>query len=318
MENQQRPTLGLALSGSGNRTTFYVGFLEVLSEADIKVDYISACSGGSLVAAAYACGTLPELKKELLGLTKDSLGNYFTKGVSGGGLYSIDLLEEKIREFTKGQNFEEVRPLMGFVTTNIDTGEKVLLSMGDIARAARISCTLPGICEPVRWGGKTLVDGGILCMFPGYVLKQANMDISVGINMRGTEHIFTGGQMTAKKILNYLRKILFIDEIESLVGSLLIKFDDEDAIKNPNLFSVLGKSLDLAILANKNSSELEEECDFVIVPAIPRLKQSKFSPEKLQFFYESGRKCGQENLAKINELIKVKTLKQEKVKELSI
>lgn len=306
MENQHRPTLGLALSGSGNRTTFYVGFLEVLQEADIKIDYISACSGGSLVAAAYTCGTLPELKKEFFSLTKDNLRKYFTKGTNGGGLYSIDLVEEKIREFTKGQNFEDVRPLMGFVTTDIENGNKVLLSMGDIARAARISCTLPGVCEPVRWGGKTLVDGGILCMFPGYVLKQAEMDVCIGINMRGTEHIFTDRQMTAKKILNYLRKILLINEIENLVGNLFLKLDDEDVIKNPNLFSVLGKSLDLAILANKNSLGTEEECDLMIVPAIPRLKQSEFSPEKLQYFYTAGRECAEENLPKIKELIQTR------------
>ena len=47
MQKSEKPTLGLALSGSGDRTTFYIGFLEVLDEAGIKIDYISACSGGS-------------------------------------------------------------------------------------------------------------------------------------------------------------------------------------------------------------------------------------------------------------------------------
>ena len=63
MQKSSAPTLGLALSGSGNRTTFYIGFLEVLTESGIKVDDISACSGGCWVAAAFACGTLPEFKK---------------------------------------------------------------------------------------------------------------------------------------------------------------------------------------------------------------------------------------------------------------
>jgi NTE family protein len=263
MEKKSSPTIGLALSGGGNRSSFYIGFLEVLQEKGIRLDYITACSGGSLAAAAFACGTLPEFKQKVFGLGKETLKTYFSRSNSKGGIFSIDLLEEEIRNFTKGLTFEEVRPLMGFVAVDIENGEKVLLCMGDIARAARISCTIPGVFDPVKWGGKTLVDGGLLTMVPGDFLHQAKMDITVGINIRGTKHIFLGSQITAKKIYNFIKKVLFIEELESLFDGLF-KMEETNFERQQNFFQVVGKSMDLAIKANQKNTEDEEACDLVI------------------------------------------------------
>ncbi len=298
-----RPKIGLALSGSGNRSPFYIGFLEYLSEQNVTVDYITACSGGSLVAAAYACGTLPEFKKLILSLTPESIKVYMTRS-TGGGFYNIDLLEEAIRTFTKGMNFEEVRPLMGFVAVDIENGEKVLLCMGDIARAARISCTLPGVFEPVQWGGKTLIDGGLLTMVPGDFLKQAGMDVTIGVNMRGTKHIFTENQISAKKFFNLLKKIFLIDNLENILHNIFT--EEPEGLKKPRMFEVIGKSLDLAIEANKKQSNAEESCDLMIYPEIPKFKKNEFSPETNLYFYERGREVAGEYIERIKQLINKK------------
>lgn len=298
-----RPKIGLALSGSGNRSPFYIGFLEYLSEQNVTVDYITACSGGSLVAAAYACGTLPEFKKLILSLTPESIKVYMARS-TGGGFYNIDLLEEAIRTFTKGMNFEEVRPLMGFVAVDIENGEKVLLCMGDIARAARISCTLPGVFEPVQWGGKTLIDGGLLTMVPGDFLKQAGMDVTIGVNMRGTKHIFTENQISAKKFFNLLKKIFLIDNLENILHNIFT--EEPEGLKKPRMFEVIGKSLDLAIEANKKQSNAEESCDLMIYPEIPKFKKNEFSPETNLYFYERGREVAGEYIERIKQLINKK------------
>ncbi len=301
----KRPKLGLALSGGGNRSSFYIGFLEIFQETRFPIDYITACSGGSLVAAAYACGTLKEFKERVFTLDRQSLRTYFTRNPDRGGLFSMDLLEEEIRSFTKGLRFEDVRPLMGFVAVDIESGDKVLLSMGDIARAARISCTLPGIFSPVKWGGKTLVDGGLLSMVPGDFLRQAGMDLTVGIDLRGTKHIFTENQINLKKIYNFFRKILLINEIESLFGDVF-RLEDERDSAQPGFFQVVGKSLDLAILANKKTEQGNENCDINIVPAVPMLKQSAFNRSSVKFYYDMGRQIAKEYLPQIEEALKVK------------
>jgi predicted acylesterase/phospholipase RssA len=305
-----KPRLGLALSGSGNRSTFYIGFLEVLQEDNIEPDFISATSGGSLVAAAYACGNLQELKKLALSLNKEKMRSFFVRA-KNGGYYSLDLLEEEIKKFTNGRTFEEVRPHMAFIAVDIDTGVQVNLCMGDIARAARISCTLPGVFEPVSWGGRPLVDGGLLTIMPSDVLKEAGMDIIVGVNMRGTKHIFSDRLINAKKVLNYFKKILFVDELEGMVNNLLKREEDSNALKEPGLFSVLGRSLDLAIEANKKENK-EAECDLFIRPNMSIVDRDDMSLETFHSFYLLGRETAKEYVPKINELIAAKTKVLEK------
>ena len=303
MNSYSKPTWGLALSGSGNRSSFYIGFLESLEEQGLKPDYISASSGGSLIAAAYSCGTLPEFKERVLSLTKDILQTYLVKS-TGGGLFSMELLEEEIRKFTKNQKFEDVRPLMGFVAVDIENGEKVLMSMGDIAHAACVSCALPGVFDPAKWGGKTLIDGGLLTTVPVEFVKQAGMDITIGVNMRGTKHIFTSGQMTARKIYNFVKKVLFIEELGDLLEGWL-EDEEVDPTAKPKIFSVIGKSLDIAIAANKIKAE-EEFCDLMITPTIPTYKRNKFTPDSLRFYYEAGRQAAIENVSAIRKLMEEK------------
>lgn len=304
----EKLTIGLALSGSGNRSSYYIGFLEVLDEQNLKPDYIAACSGSSLVAAAYACGTLNNFKEKIFTFDKNSLKNYLVRKTGNGGLFNIDLLEEEMKNFTRGLKFEDVRPLMGFVAVDIENGEKVLLCMGDIAKAARISCTLPGAFEPVKWGGKTLVDGGLLTMVPGDFVKKANMDITIGVNMRGTKHIFTEPQITAKRVFNFFTKMFFLKELESLIGSFF-KLEDVDIEKNPNFFQVVGRSLDIAIKANKSPEDSGEKCDITITPPVPRLKQKDFCPDTIKYYYEMGRQGAFESIPKIRELIKQRSKK---------
>ena len=40
MSELKRPTIGLALSGASSRATYYIGFLEVMAENNIPIDYI--------------------------------------------------------------------------------------------------------------------------------------------------------------------------------------------------------------------------------------------------------------------------------------
>jgi len=302
------PSLGLALSGSGNRTTFYIGFFEALAEAEIKVDYISAMSGGSLVAAAYACGTLEEFKKEVLSLNKNRLKDYMSRENSRGGLFSLDKLAARMQEYTKGMSFEDITPRMSFVTVDIETGEKIDLCMGDIAQAATVSCTLPGIFSPRKWGNRTLVDGGLLSLIPIAELKLFPVDVSIPVNMRGTKHIFSNRQLNAKKIINFFKKFLFIDEVETFFSTMVSSNDDdiESYSKTPGLFTVLGKSLDLALEASAHEQEIPS-CDLLITPNIDDMKGMNFNEESLHYFYNEGRRVAEESIPQIRMLIKQKT-----------
>ncbi len=318
MSENRIPKIGLALSGASSRSGFYIGFLEVLSENNIPIDYIAACSGATIIAGSYACGTLPELKEFLFRLNRDVVFSLLNRNGTKGGIYNLDKVEEQIQKFTKNKNFEEVRPLMGFVAVDIDKGEQVVLSMGDIAHAARVSCTVPGVFEPVQWGSRTLVDGGLLSIVPCDVVKQAGMDIVIGINIRAVEHIFLPYQVRIHRIIKLLKKMFFVSYAERLWNTMAKTFEqmdifdffadvninDSDLSSRQGLFSVLGKSLDLAIMAQnrKEKYDVLKECDLLIRHEMQRGRKS-YNVGQMQQHYEEGRKIALEKIPEIKQLI---------------
>lgn len=308
-----RPTIGFALSGSGSRLVFYIGFLEELSAQHIPIDYIAAMSGASVVAAAFSCGRLKELKELVFSLDRDQVMAMLTKGK--GGLYSLDTLEEFGRtHITGNRRFEDVRPNLGFVASDIETGEQIVLSMGDLARAVRISCTLPFFFEAVKWGGRTLVDGGLLNRIPVDVVKQAGMDIVVGVNMRGTPHLFTNGQLVIKRTYNFFKKALMVEYLERVWD--VLNGDSEDSYANlsaesPPMLSVLGRSMDLALEAGKKDG-VSLEFDLMITPDVKKFGVKNIETKR-QELYQLGRRVALEYAPKIQELIQHKQTKVLKV-----
>lgn len=328
MNTVPQKKLGLAFSGASSRSIFYIGFLEVLKENNISVSYISACSSASIVAASYACGTLPELKKMAMGLNKEVIFGLLEKRSSKTGLYGLDKVEEYISTFTKGLNFEQVTPQMGFVAVDIEKGEQVVLSMGSLAHAARISCTMPGLFEPVKWGSKILIDGGLLSIIPGDVAKRSGVvDVVVGIDMRGNRHLFTPGQIVIRRFFNRLKKIFVWKPATKMFQKMFNIFEDTDFVdyfsdagayaqteEYPGLFTILGRSLDLAILAQKKHDPKTAtfDCDLVIKPDIPKAnKFQKFFFTHLtnfnnsQVLYDLGRSSALKNLPKIRTMLHI-------------
>jgi predicted acylesterase/phospholipase RssA len=320
---KNRPTIGLALRGASSRSVFYIGFLEVLHEQGIPIDYIAAMSGGAIVAASYACGTLNQLREMALGLNKELISSLIEKSASKSGVYHLDRVEEFLRVYTRNQKFEEVQPLMGFIAVDINKGEEVVLSMGDIAHAARASCTLPWIFEPVAWGNRLLVDGGIMNIIPGDVVQQAGIDIVIGVDLRNTDYIFGRPQVWAKRVLNTLKRLLLLNQAEKFWQQLAQYLDKTELFNRyadlrsftgpdyPGKYGVLGRSMDLALAAEqKHPKDSTYGCNLLIRPAIRHLStwQRFFHLDILDFshtkeLYELGRKTAEEYAPKIWQLM---------------
>ena len=60
--------LGICLAGGGVKGAAHIGAIKALEENNIKFQYISGTSSGSIVAALYACG-----------YTTDEIYNIFKK-----------------------------------------------------------------------------------------------------------------------------------------------------------------------------------------------------------------------------------------------
>ncbi len=320
--NKNTPTVGFAFSGASSRSIFYIGFLEVLSENNFPIDFISAMSGGAVVAASYACGSLTSLKKMALSMDKELVFNLIERSGGRGGLYHLQKVEATLRVFSQNSKFEDVTPRLAFVATDIKNGREVLLQMGDIAKAVCASCTLPGVFQPMEWGNMQLVDGGIINIVPGNVVREANIDLVIGIDMRATRHVFSQWQITLKKMVDAIKFVLWPKPVNKLWNKLASLLDYDTTMQFnqplPNIYTVLDKSIDLAINAQKSQTDPTFGCDLVISPDIshmPFWKKYLFLHftdfSNTNEYYKSGRTTAEHYLPQLWQMLADKEVELE-------
>jgi NTE family protein len=207
----ERPKVGLVLSGGGAKGVAHVGILKAMEEAGLTPDFITGTSMGSIVGGLYSIGySADDLKvivetanwDELL-TNKISLDKVTFEEKFYYGRYLLDFyVEDKKIQLPKGiiegQALMELfsnltRPVHGVsdfndfpipfacVGSNIVTGEPVVLNKGSLAMSMRASMAIPSIFTPVRIDGNLLVDGGLLRNMPVEEVLEMGADIVIGV-----------------------------------------------------------------------------------------------------------------------------------------
>ncbi|KKW21992.1 MAG: Esterase [Parcubacteria group bacterium GW2011_GWA2_51_12] len=312
------PKVGIALSGASGRAIAHIGVLEVLHENGIPIDYITACSSGTIVASSYAAGTLPELKKAFLTMDRGAIWKLAIFNNEGGGVFSFEKFEDFIRQFTLGKSFEEVKPLMSFVACDLETGEPVSMSLGDLAKACCVSCTLPGFFPPAMWGNRSLVDGGFYALVPVKQARELGAGIVIGVDIAATKYVLKKRYVRAWRVFrlfardNWISHFIFYvyqkltsvykNSVKEVFYSQADLLAEEALEKNPNLFSVLGKSLDIASRMHANPLDHIPACDIMLSPRVKHF--GKMDTENAGLIYEEGRRVALEALPEIRKLIK--------------
>ncbi len=87
---QNRPRLGLVLSGGGARGIAHIGVLKVMEEAGLRPDMITGVSMGSIIGGMYS-----------LGYSADSLEKIF-KSINWKLIFSNEIPENKVIFLEKG------------------------------------------------------------------------------------------------------------------------------------------------------------------------------------------------------------------------
>jgi NTE family protein len=185
-----RPGIGLALGGGFARGFAHLGVLQVLEQHHIPISCIAGTSVGSILGAAYASGA--PLARIMATCRTLRLRDIARWRVSRLGFASNHRLGDLAEHVFEARQFEELNIPMAVVATDLNSGEPVVITHGNLIDAIRASCAFPGLFEPVEVGTRCLVDGGLVAPVPtraardlgaGYVLA-----VSVGIQdgYRGT------------------------------------------------------------------------------------------------------------------------------------
>ncbi len=216
----KRPQVAVVLAGGGAKGFSEIGVLKVLEEEGIPVDIVVGTSIGSIVGGLYATGyTADEIAnlcrqqnwldvlsdrvpRRYLSENKQTIRQRYQLSIpisnKGNGLFSLP------KSVMRGQNVinlfcgltgdvpdsidftKDLKRKFACVATDFSTGEKVVLSSGDLPTAMYSSMAIPAAFEPSYRNGRLLVDGGIVDNFPIDEAIKLGADIIIGIDIRTT------------------------------------------------------------------------------------------------------------------------------------
>jgi len=173
-------TLGLALSGGAVLGSVHIGVLKALDEAGVQVTHLAGTSMGALISSLYAFGLSGA---EIEAIAEDlRWPNLTSLAPSKLGFLSQNKLQAALRKHLGNVRLEDALRPLALVALDISTGEKVVMTEGDLATAATASASFPGIFIPVERGGRLLLDGGLLENLPLSPLREWGVDRIVAVD----------------------------------------------------------------------------------------------------------------------------------------
>jgi NTE family protein len=179
------PRVAVVLGGGAARGFAHVGVLRALEDARVPIELLVGTSVGSLVAAIYADGRSgPELEAMTKDLRREDFFDFsIAPALFGNGLAKGERLLGFVRERVRARRIEELRIPYAAIATDLDTGEVVVLDRGEVAVAVRASASIPGVFEPVRDGGRVLVDGGVVANLPVRAARSLGADVVIAVDV---------------------------------------------------------------------------------------------------------------------------------------
>jgi len=173
--------VGLALGGGATLGGAHVGVLRALEETEISIDYIAGTSIGAMVGALYAFGMpVDEIEQIALNLDWPDISGL---ALSKRGLLNNDEMGKLLDKHLGDVYFEDADIPFASVTTDISTGEKVILDEGDVSEAVKASTCIPVLFEPIEYNGRLLVDGGLKESVPLSAIQQMGAEYTLGVDL---------------------------------------------------------------------------------------------------------------------------------------
>lgn len=181
--NHAAVRIGVALGGGSARGYAHIGALASLERHGFAPDLLVGTSFGAVVGALYGTGRgIDELCSQARQMRRrDVFPHVADFGLHRAALFRGRKLESYFDRLLEGRHFSDLNRELVVVTTDIDTGEEVLLTAGPLAPALRASASLPGIFAPAEIDGRRLIDGGIGSPVPLDTLLGFDVDVAIGI-----------------------------------------------------------------------------------------------------------------------------------------
>jgi NTE family protein len=193
-----RPKVGVVLGSGGIKAFAGIPLFEFLRLAGIQVDLLVGCSGGSVICGGIGAGFSPAEFRSLayemldrklferinyrsvLGIASPRLGQFDRTS----GILKPDAIRELYQRQLKGARLESLRPRTLIQTTDLTTGEGVVLSRGLAADAIYASGAFFPVLPPLNIDGRWLGDGVYSAPVPIMEAVKRNIDVIIALDFK--------------------------------------------------------------------------------------------------------------------------------------
>ncbi len=175
--------VSLVLSSGGPRGWAYIGAIEELVSRGYEITSVAGTSIGSLIGGIYAAGKLEEVKEWLFSLDAWKVFTLMDISISKNHLVKGDKVIGALKEIVPDINIEDLKIPYRAVAADLYTGEEVVFDRGPLFDAIRASISIPSLFRPVKYGFRTLVDGGIVNTMPIDKAVRNGRDILVAFDV---------------------------------------------------------------------------------------------------------------------------------------
>uniref|UniRef100_UPI0039A715CA patatin-like phospholipase family protein n=1 Tax=Ornithobacterium rhinotracheale TaxID=28251 RepID=UPI0039A715CA len=210
---ENRPKIGLVLSGGGAKGYAHIGVLEALEKAQIPIDYIGGTSMGAIVGGLYASGysardlekVLKEIdfekiiyhdknredapffqkqheEKYLISLTFNHFKLSLPKALSKG-YGTLNTLIKYLQHTHEDNDFSKLNIPFLCVATNLETGKQKVFKKGFLPQVVFASGAYPTLFAPVKIDSAFYIDGGVVNNYPVQEVKNMGADIIIGVDL---------------------------------------------------------------------------------------------------------------------------------------
>ncbi len=179
--------VALVLSSGGPRGWAYIGAIEELESRGYNITSVAGTSIGSLIGGIYAAGKLAEVKEWLFSLDAWKVFTLMDLSISKNHLVKGDKVIGAIKEIVPDINIEDLKIPYRAVAADLYTGEEVVFDRGPLFDAVRASISIPSLFRPVKYGFRTLVDGGIVNTMPIDRVVRSGNDIVVAFDVNDVD-----------------------------------------------------------------------------------------------------------------------------------
>ncbi len=300
--DDDRPKIGVVLSGGGAKGIAHIGILKAMEEEGLYPDYIAGTSMGSIIGGLYATGysadQLDSIVREIdwdLVLSNNIPLNYISfqekiyynrylvefpikegKLTLPSGMIEGQELSQVLTNYTwpsmKYESFDDFPIPFRCVATDVSTGNPIIFKDGSLSEALRASMSIPTAFTAADLDTTLAVDGGVVDNFPVEELFKMGADIVIGVNV-----------------------------------------SDEGLINAKELGTMTGILMQIAMTPSlKRIKEQIAMCDIYIKPDLKNYSTASFSSYKE--ILKLGYQAGEENREKFRRLAQSLNLKKREVK----